>query len=339
MRRLVLLAGAVACLAVPAAGTGAGTAHVKVFFLQGEQVASVPRAVSAGNKPRGAIQALLAGPNARERSAGYGSAIPAGTKLVRLSVASGRAIVALQTLPAGTKADASLISAEATQVSLTLKALELETSLFLNGHAVATPNAVPPEPPAGPPELSPSAPAPADVPLVQAQLNTVRFLPRDGLTGSWDYRTEQAVLAAQAWNGLARDGVVGPQTLSALAQAIIPAPRESTPAKHIEVYRSLGVVLMVNNGVVVRALHSASGKPGFETPAGTFKVFRKERFSWSVPYKVWLPYASYFHNGVAFHAYAEIPATPASHGCVRLPWPEAGYVYAFAKLGTTVVVY
>jgi hypothetical protein len=43
--------------------------------------------------------------------------------------------------------------------------------------------------------------------------------------------------------------------------------------------------------------------------------------------------------GVAFHAYAEIPNRPASHGCVRVPYPEASTAYAFATLGTTVIVY
>jgi lipoprotein-anchoring transpeptidase ErfK/SrfK len=148
------------------------------------------------------------------------------------------------------------------------------------------------------------------------------------------------VLAAQAWYGLGRDGIVGPVTLGALGQGAIPTPAVLSPGRHVEVYRSLGVALLVQDGITLRAVHVSSGRsPGFATPSGTFKVFRKERFSWSVPYKVWLPYASYFHNGVAFHAYPEVPPTPASHGCVRVSYPEATLVYAFAKLGTTVVVY
>jgi hypothetical protein len=46
-------------------------------------------------------------------------------------------------------------------------------------------------------------------------------------------------------------------------------------------------------------------------------VFRKELRSWSVPF----------------------PPFPASHGCVRVPAPEARGVYEFASLGTAVVVY
>ena len=33
------------------------------------------------------------------------------------------------------------------------------------------------------------------------------------------------------------------------------------------------------------------------------------------------------------------PTYPASHGCVRVPAPEAPGVYRFASIGTVVVVY
>ena len=99
------------------------------------------------------------------------------------------------------------------------------------------------------------------------------------------------------------------------------------------------MTLLIANGKVVRALHSSSGKRAYETPAGTYTVFRKERNSWSVPYQVWLPYASYFNGGIAFHAYPQVPAHPASHGCVRLPVAEAPFAYMFMALGTRVVVF
>ena len=68
-------------------------------------------------------------------------------------------------------------------------------------------------------------------------------------------------------------------------------------------------------------------------------MFRKELRSWSVPFKQLLPYASYFNAGIAFHEYADVPTYAASHGCVRVPAPEAPGVYAFASNGTTVIVY
>ena len=83
----------------------------------------------------------------------------------------------------------------------------------------------------------------------------------------------------------------------------------------------------------------STGTKGYATPAGTFSVFRKERMSWSVPFSQWLPWASYFFQGIAFHEYASVPTYPASHGCVRVPGPEARYLYRFADIGLKVVVF
>ena len=58
-----------------------------------------------------------------------------------------------------------------------------------------------------------------------------------------------------------------------------------------------------------------------------------------MPYQVWLPWASYFNGGIAFHEYPDVPPQPASHGCVRIPAPEAQGLYAFAAIGTPVSVY
>jgi lipoprotein-anchoring transpeptidase ErfK/SrfK len=131
---------------------------------------------------------------------------------------------------------------------------------------------------------------------------------------------------------------VGPQTLAALESAVRPKPRPSNSLRHVEVHRSAGVVLLVERGRVLRAVHASAGAPGYQTPAGAFTVFRKEINSWSVPYRVWLPHASYFNGGIALHGYADVPATPASHGCVRIPLAEAPAVYEFARIGTRVLV-
>ena len=40
--------------------------------------------------------------------------------------------------------------------------------------------------------------------------------------------------------------------------------------------------------------------------------------SWSVPFSTWMPWASYFVGGIAFHAYGSVPSYPASHGCIRM---------------------
>ena len=173
---------------------------------------------------------------------------------------------------------------------------------------------------------------------VQERLANLHYLPRRAVDGVAGYRTQEAVIAFQAWEGLTRDGVVGPQTTAALAKARPPEPRRGGPDRRIEVYREKGVALLITHGKTRRAIHVAAGAAATPTPAGTFQVFRKELRSWSVPFQVWLPYASYFSNGIAFHQYPDVPPYPASHGCVRVPEPEAQSVYKFAKIGTTVVV-
>ena len=57
-----------------------------------------------------------------------------------------------------------------------------------------------------------------------------------------------------------------------------------------------------------------------------------------MPYKVWLPWASYFVGGVAFHEYADVPAVAASHGCVRVPAYDAKWLYDQIPVGTPVTV-
>jgi lipoprotein-anchoring transpeptidase ErfK/SrfK len=180
---------------------------------------------------------------------------------------------------------------------------------------------------------------PTSAASVQKRLVALRYLPAGAITGHWGYRTSEALVAFQAWQGLQRDGTVGPKTLAALATASAPVPRTHIKGRLIEIYRALGVTLLVDNGHVVRAVHSSSGKPGYTTPAGTYSVFRKESKSWSRPYGVWLPYASYFNGGIALHAYPIVPAYPASHGCIRIPTPEAAFVYQFAAYHTPVTVY
>lgn len=313
--------------------------------MVGEHFSPVERAVPAGQRPEVvAARALIAGPTAAERRSGFRTAIPRGATLRSVAVASGAAKIDLG-FPEVARESAfaqSLRPARIAQVVSTLKALPSvrRVSLFVDGAPQPVPSASPDRPPPeDDPDLDPRNPPPPYPYAIQDRLYALRYLPKEALTGEWDYRTEQAVIAFQSWTGIARDGDVGPQTLAAMGAAAVPKPTAASPGRRIEVYRARGVALFLLNGKVVRAIHVATGAAGFETPAGTYSVFRKERFSWSIPYKVWLPYASYFNGGIAFHAYPEVPTYPASHGCVRVPFPEAKWVYGFARLGTTVAVY
>jgi lipoprotein-anchoring transpeptidase ErfK/SrfK len=180
----------------------------------------------------------------------------------------------------------------------------------------------------------------ATIRQAQERLVELKYLPADAVTGKADYRTQQAVMAFQAWEGLSRDGDVGPQTTAALKTASAPVPKdEGKSGRSTQIYRSKGVVLLVEDGKLVRAVHTSTGGPGHTTPAGSYKIYSKERNHMSRQYNVNLPYCQFFHAGYAFHEYPNVPAQPASHGCARLPAPEAPEVWNFTKVGTPVTVY
>jgi lipoprotein-anchoring transpeptidase ErfK/SrfK len=172
---------------------------------------------------------------------------------------------------------------------------------------------------------------------VQLRLAALGYLDRTDATGSYDYLTEQALLAFQGWEDLDRTGTVTGQTQVALFSATRPKPAARRAGKRLEIYRDRGVLLMVEDGEVQRVVHTSTGSLG-RTPEGEFHVYVKSLYSWSVPFHVWMPYAAYFHGGIATHQSPDVPSYPASHGCVRLPEGEAERVYRFVDVGTPVSV-
>ncbi len=350
--RTILLPALLATIlvATAAGGSSSRSATVKVAFLQGEQIVTVPR---NGSTLRQAITALLAGPSAAEQRREIASAVPPGTPLRAVSVTAGVATIDLGEKFAGGTNTASL-SARVTQLVLTatsvsgVKAVRLlvkgatplglfpgyVTSRPLTEKNTRRPNVPPPGEPAPEPTTDPTA----AVRALQQRLADLSFLPGDAVDGKAGEQTRFAVLAFQKWQGLTRDGTAGPATLEALGAATRPTPRTSGSGRRFEVLLDRQLVLSIENGTVVRTIHVSSGAPGFETPTGRFSVFRKETNSWSVPYKVWLPWASYFVGGVAFHESPDVPAQPASHGCVRVPRYDAKWLYERAPNGTAVTV-
>ena len=91
----------------------------------------------------------------------------------------------------------------------------------------------------------------------------------------------------------------------------------------------------LRNGGASKGSQGRSPSPSSST--STSPSTRHPR-DWSYPYSVWLPYASYFVGGIAFHESPSVPAYAASHGCVRVPRDDAPLVYSFAALHLPVTV-
>lgn len=172
---------------------------------------------------------------------------------------------------------------------------------------------------------------------LQRRLIGLGYLPAGTADGVFGERTWHAVVAFQGWQRLPRNGVAGSRTRAALAKAVRPRPWKLA-GRALELDLQRQVLLVVVHGRAQRAIHISSAAPGRFTPRGSFHVYRRERMSWSAPYRVWMPYALYFSGGYAVHGFASVPAYPASHGCVRVPLAEAPYVYAAAPLHTPVLI-
>jgi L,D-transpeptidase catalytic domain/Putative peptidoglycan binding domain/Sporulation and spore germination len=334
----------------------ATAAAVELYFTSGEQFRRVERRLPAGGSDvETAAEELIAGPTKGERNQRVAAQtqIPADAEVEAVDVADGTATVRvsrefLSGIPAEasarTPAQQDELDARLGQVTYTLTQFpRVEEAKVVSGGIGVEPGRDRKDyaKPSRPPDDEPRARGAqsAETRSIQRRLARLGYLPKSAVDGVAGYRTQQAVIAFQSWEGLARDGIVGPITRAALADARRPRPRGSGDEKRIEVFRDRGVALVVQNGRTKRAIHVSTGAPGTATPAGTFSVFRKEKMSWSVPFQQWLPLASYFFQGIAFHEYASVPTYPASHGCVRVPEPEARWLYRFADIGRKVVVY
>ncbi|MEV4705415.1 L,D-transpeptidase family protein [Actinoplanes sp. NPDC049316] len=81
-----------------------------------------------------------------------------------------------------------------------------------------------------------------------------------------------------------------------------------------------------------------TGFRGYATPAGTYKINKRELREWSDPYEVWLPYWQRFVGGIGFHESTTYihDATLGSHGCVNLLRKDAIEMWNQLHMGATV---
>jgi hypothetical protein len=334
LRAAVVVAGAcTALLGLPDAGAAA-VRPFQAWFVQDGTL--VPAERRAGSVPR-VVELLLAGPTARERARGLRTAVPRGTRT--RSVVTARRIVTVDLsarFAAGT--DEAALRARVGQLVRTVGGIA-----GVRGVRVRIEGGVPLglfpgfdlRRPLGPAavETSPRA----GVRDLQELLRDLGFLGAGGVSGVLDDRTAVAVLGFQKWAGLSRTGVLDPVTTRALERETRPEPVRGGFGRRVEVLLDRQVALLVEGGRVQRVVHISTGAGG-RTPTGSFHVFRKERMSWSVPFSVWMPWASYFVGGIAFHEYSSVPTYPASHGCVRVNRYDAPVLYDFAVSGTPVDV-
>ncbi len=202
-----------------------------------------------------------------------------------------------------------------------------------------TPKATPP--PTVPAEASyPVLSIGSNSPLVgwlEQKLRSLHYVP-GAVNTSYDEATKDAVMAFQKVERLSRDGQAGPQVWSRIFVAQTPRPVLGAGGYRAEIDLTRQVLLMVNNGRVWKILPVATGRAGWLTPPGHYRITRKipgwRESSLGLLYK-----PSYFVGGIAIHGSYSVPAYAASHGCVRVPVWATDALYPQLPIGMPVDVF
>ena len=184
------------------------------------------------------------------------------------------------------------------------------------------------------PNLGPGARG-QSVRLLQSELDVLHYAVP--LTGVFDEGTGQALVAYRKMTGLERVAYAGRQVFERLAR------REGgfhvryrRDGRHVEANLTKQVLAEIEpDGRVYRIYTISSGKPSTPTVIGRFQVYEKTAGVNSEG----MVDSNYFIRGYAIHGYAEVPTYAASHGCLRVPIPDAPAIYAWVLEGTPVDVY
>ena len=170
--------------------------------------------------------------------------------------------------------------------------------------------------------------------LLESRLVELDYRLADAKDGNYDFRTADAVVAFHKVQGMERTFVATSATWRRLAEPRMPHPRRTWQGFHIEVDQTRQVLYLVRDGDITDILHVSTGAGG-STHDGTFRVYRK--LAGYSPNRLYYP--SYFDGLRALHGWTEVPTYPASHGCVRIPYWNARWIYARVDYGDRVVVY
>jgi hypothetical protein len=172
------------------------------------------------------------------------------------------------------------------------------------------------------------------VQLIQQRLAALHFyIPQ---TGVYDNGTG---LAIDAFHRLVRWGVY--QTLDARTINWLLngwgsfKVRFPSHGMHAEGNLTLQVLALINGSKVEQLYPISSGKPSTPTILGDFHVYSR------VPGYLsdGMYFSDFFIGGYAIHGYNPAPDYPASHGCMRLPIPDAISAFNWLNYGDWVDVY
>lgn len=172
------------------------------------------------------------------------------------------------------------------------------------------------------------------VALLQQRLAAVGYAtPQSGVL---DPGTQRAILAFRKVNGMPRTTALTPFIVDRLMRGVggfkARFPRHG---RHVEAHLGKQVLALIDRGKVQRAYVTSSGSSVTPTVLGSFHFYMKTIGTNAKG----MVDSSYFIRGYAIHGYVDVPTYPASHGCLRVPIPDARAIYDWVHIGDQIDVY
>ena len=95
---------------------------------------------------------------------------------------------------------------------------------------------------------------------------------------------------------------------------------------------------LYENGVATFSTRVSTGKPGYRTPTGEYVISDRHRHHNSSIYGSSMPFFQRFSYAAFGIHQGYVPSYPASHGCIRLPYESARYLFGKMKVGDYCVI-
>jgi hypothetical protein len=183
-------------------------------------------------------------------------------------------------------------------------------------------------------ELGPGSSG-ASVRLLQSELYHLHYAVP--LNGVFEEGTARAVIAYRKVTDMERTEYAGMSVFSRLARHggafHVRYPHDG---RHVEANLTKQVLAEIEPKGRVREIYMmSSGKPSTPTVVGRFSVYLKTPGT----NEKGMVDSNYFISGYAIHGYPEVPTYAASHGCLRVPIPDAASIFSWVQVGTPVDVY
>lgn len=170
--------------------------------------------------------------------------------------------------------------------------------------------------------------------VFQAKLAALNFVvPRNG---KYNEATARAFMAYRKNSFMPRNFSAG----SAVARKLASGKggfnlKYPNAGRHVEVDIKRQVMALADNGRVSAVYHVSTGAQATPTIRGTYRVYRKD---WGTNAKG-MVHSAYFIRGYAIHGFKSVPNYGASHGCVRVPIPDAASIFNWINMGTRIDTY